>query len=242
MCNGSPISVYREWLARHSESPFPCINVRKRLASITGVSLSDVTKWFSNERKKYLRRLRANGAAHPPLRCRTSSVSPPPSPQASATYAASPPPHWTHAPAPESTSSPLPVCSPSPPPAPAASASSPLPPYSPSPPPVHWTHGSPPVIFCSPPQFGSPSPPSELWTHANSPLQFGSPSPPSALWTHANSPLQFGSPSKQRRENRFMPQNPLLRIVHGRTDMKLVESKEVTPTYSRECICKFIVR
>jgi len=52
------VTVLRDWLEAHKDSPFPSLAAKKDLATHTGVAVAELARWFTNERKRFLRRTR----------------------------------------------------------------------------------------------------------------------------------------------------------------------------------------
>lgn len=63
------VDVLKEWFMANINSPFPCNEVKNKLAESSGLDLKQVSTWLINERKRILKPLRI-AAGRPPLRNR----------------------------------------------------------------------------------------------------------------------------------------------------------------------------
>ena len=54
----------RKWLFAHVDTPYPTEKEKKELCQVTGLTIVQVNNWFSNARKRVLKRYKKNRRLH----------------------------------------------------------------------------------------------------------------------------------------------------------------------------------
>ena len=50
--------ILKKWILNNNQNPYPSREIKRSLSQQTNLSISDITKWFENERKRIKRRLK----------------------------------------------------------------------------------------------------------------------------------------------------------------------------------------